>query len=68
MKRSVFFLSDRTGITAETLAHSLLTQFEDVEFKQHNLPFLDNVEKAEAAVETINQAAEDDGAPPLLFR
>lgn len=67
MKRSVFFLSDRTGITAETLGHSLLTQFEGVEFQRTTLPFLDSVERAQRAVERINRAAESDGAKPLLF-
>lgn len=67
MKRSVFFLSDRTGITAETLGHSLLTQFEGVEFQKTTLPFLDSLEKAHQAVKRINQAAADDGVKPLLF-
>lgn len=67
MKRSVFFLSDRTGITAEALGHSLLTQFEEVEFEQTTLPFIDTREKAQQAVERINHAARSDGARPLLF-
>lgn len=67
MKRSVFFLSDRTGITAEILGHSLLTQFEGIEFEQHNMPFIDNSEKVEKAILQINQAASEDGVRPLLF-
>lgn len=67
MKRSVFYLSDRTGITAEMLGHSLLTQFEGIDFQQTTLPFIDNAEKAHAAVEAINQAYIDDGVKPLLF-
>lgn len=67
MKRSVFFLSDRTGITAETLGHSLLTQFEGVEFRKVTLAFLDSLDKAHQAVERINQAAESEGCKPLLF-
>jgi len=67
MKRSVFFLSDRTGITAETLGHSLLTQFEGVDFEQVILPFLDSAEKARQAVIRINEAADRDGCKPLLF-
>jgi regulator of PEP synthase PpsR (kinase-PPPase family) len=46
IKRTVFFVSDGTGLTAEALGHSLMTQFEDVEFKQIRIPFLDNVAKA----------------------
>ena len=38
----LFFVSDGTGLTAEALGHSLMTQFEDVEFKQIRIPFLDN--------------------------
>ena len=67
MKRSVFFLSDRTGITAETLGHSLLTQFEGIQFESVNLPFLDTLDKARRAVEQINRAADRDGHSPLLF-
>lgn len=67
MKRTVFFLSDRTGITAETLGHALLTQFEGVEFQQTSWPYLDSEEKARQIVERINQAAVDDGCKPLAF-
>jgi len=67
MKRSVFFLSDRTGITAEMLGLSLLTQFEGVEFDHAILPFLDTAAKAEQAVQEINKAAAQQGTRPLLF-
>ena len=67
MKRSVFFLSDRTGITAETLGHSLLTQFEGIEFRQSIVPFIDTEEKARQAVQRINQAHAEDGERPLIF-
>ncbi|HYW91679.1 MAG TPA: pyruvate, water dikinase regulatory protein [Gammaproteobacteria bacterium] len=66
-KRTVFFLSDRTGITAETLGHSLLTQFDNVEFDQVNVPFIQSEEKAIRTVEMINRAAREDGVRPLLF-
>ena len=45
-RRTVFFVSDGTGITAQMLGHSLLTQFEGVDFKQVTLPFIDSAEKA----------------------
>ncbi len=67
MKRTVFYLSDRTGITVETLAHSLLTQFEGVEFERINCPYLDTPEKAYEVVYRINEAAVRNGARPLLF-
>ena len=57
-KRSAFFISDRTGITAEMLGHSLLTQFEMVAFNEVTLPFIDTVAKAEATVRQINDQGE----------
>jgi regulator of PEP synthase PpsR (kinase-PPPase family) len=66
-KRTAFFVSDRTGITAEMLGHSLLTQFETVHFQEVTLPFVDSVEKAQDAVREINQRAEADGVRPLVI-
>ncbi len=66
-ERSVFFISDRTGITSENLGHSLLSQFEGIKFKRVRLPFLDTVEKAREAVAQINEASIFDGQRPLIF-
>jgi regulator of PEP synthase PpsR (kinase-PPPase family) len=66
-KRSAFFVSDRTGITAEMLGHSLLTQFDGVRFNEVTLPFVDSVEKAREAVERINQQGVEDGMRPLVI-
>ena len=49
-KRTVFFVSDQTGVTAETMGHSLLTQFDGHEFNAVTLPFISTVDKAEEAV------------------
>jgi regulator of PEP synthase PpsR (kinase-PPPase family) len=65
-ERSVFFVSDGTGITAETLGHSVLTQF-NFTYRQVRLPFIDDVFKARAAVERINLAAQVDGLRPIVF-
>jgi len=65
-KRTVFFISDRTGITAETLGRSLLTQF-NVELEEVSLPFIDRPDRAEAAVRQINEAALNGGLPPIVF-
>ena len=54
--RTVFFISDRTGITAEALGNSLLTQFPEIEFKRVNLAFIDTQAKAQSAVSLINDA------------
>lgn len=67
MKRSAFFISDSTGITAETLGQSLLAQFDNIEFDRTVLPFVDTEEKARQAVGRINDASERDGAPAIIF-
>jgi regulator of PEP synthase PpsR (kinase-PPPase family) len=64
--RTVFFVSDGTGITAETFGHAVLTQFE-LRFKQIRLPFIDTLEKAHEAVGKINAAGEQDGARAIVF-
>jgi [pyruvate, water dikinase]-phosphate phosphotransferase / [pyruvate, water dikinase] kinase len=66
-KRTVFFVSDRTGITAEMLGHSLLTQFENIAFERTTLPFIDTPEKAVQVAERINRAAADDGTRTIVF-
>lgn len=67
MQRHVFFVSDGTGITAETLGNSLLTQFEGVEFRKVTLPFVATAEKARTTVDYINHLADSDGTKPLVF-
>lgn len=64
--RTVFFVSDGTGITAETFGHSVLTQF-DLKFKQIRLPFVDTVDKAHDAVRKINDAFQREGNRPIVF-
>jgi regulator of PEP synthase PpsR (kinase-PPPase family) len=64
--RTVFFVSDGTGITAETFGHSVLTQFE-LRFKEIRLPFIDTLEKAHDAVRRINDACGKDGKRPIVF-
>ena len=64
--RTVFFVSDQTGVTAETLGHSLMTQFEGQEFRPVTLPFVSSLDKAEEAVRRINRAA-DQGLRPIVF-
>ena len=66
-RRTVFFVSDRTGITAEMLGNSLLTQFEDFLFERQTIPFVDSPEKAAAAIAQINETAEREGKRPIVF-
>jgi len=65
-RRTVFFVSDGTGITAQMLGHSLLTQFEGVEFNQVTLPFIDSAEKAEECLARI-EAEGTNGSQPIVF-
>ncbi|HCA23730.1 MAG TPA: kinase/pyrophosphorylase [Pseudomonas sp.] len=67
MKRTAFFISDGTGITAETLGQSLLAQFENIQFSKLLRPYVDTVEKARDMVQQINAAAEKDAARPIIF-
>ncbi|MBI3569978.1 MAG: kinase/pyrophosphorylase [Gammaproteobacteria bacterium] len=66
-QRTIFFVSDRTGITAELLGKTLLTQFPGVEFHERTLPFVDTVEKAENALVEINNTAQREGQRPIVF-
>src|SRR3974390_887360 len=66
-KRTVFYISDRTAITAETIGHSLLTQFDHIQFEHITLPFIDTMEKAKGAVEKINEAGLRGKNRPLIF-
>ncbi|UCC15468.1 MAG: kinase/pyrophosphorylase [Gammaproteobacteria bacterium] len=65
--RTVFFVSDQTGITAETLGHSLMTQFDGLKFRSVTVPFIDSVDKAKKTVNRINLTAEVEGARPIIF-
>ncbi|MBX4298813.1 kinase/pyrophosphorylase, partial [Mycobacterium tuberculosis] len=59
--RTVFFISDGTGITAETLGHSLLTQFEGIRFRQVRIPFVTTLAQAQDCLAQIQEAAKRDG-------
>jgi [pyruvate, water dikinase]-phosphate phosphotransferase / [pyruvate, water dikinase] kinase len=63
----VFFLSNRTAITAETLGYSLLAQFPKVDFSSITIPFVDDKSKANKIVERINNEAEATGMRPIVI-
>lgn len=67
MKRTAFFISDGTGLTAEALGHSLLAQFEKIDFERVTIPYIDDLAKAREMVKRINQTEAADGARPLVF-
>jgi hypothetical protein len=64
--RTVFFVSDGTGITAETFGHAVLTQF-DLRFRQVRLPFIDTLDKAYEAARRINETFALDNQAPIVF-
>ena len=64
--RTVFFISDGTGITAETFGNAILAQFE-MKPRHVRLPFIDSVDKAHQVVRQINHTAELEGLRPIVF-
>lgn len=66
-RRTVFFVSDRTGITLEALGKTLLTQFPGIDFHKRILPFVDTDEKARAALAEINDTARADAQRPIVL-
>lgn len=65
--RRVFFISDRTGITTESLGGALLTQFTGLEFKREVLPFIDTINKAEQAIYKIKNCYYQDQTRPIVL-
>src|SRR5690625_725842 len=66
-ERTVFVISDSTGITAETFSHSVLSQFQQFQFNAVRIPFVDTVEKAQEVAERISACAQESGSKPLVF-
>ena len=67
-QRTVFFVSDGTGITAETFGNAILNQFEFQQPLRHvRLPFVSDMDKARQAVQQINQTADAEGKRPIVF-
>lgn len=64
--RTVFVISDGTGITAETFGTALMAQF-DITPRIMRIPFVDTVDKAHQAVRQINHSAEVEGKNPIVF-
>src|SRR5690606_39593746 len=64
---SDLFISDGTGITAETLGHSLLAQFDSIDFEQITIPYVNTESRALDAIARINKAAAADGHQPIVF-
>jgi len=65
--RLVFFLSNGTAITAETLGLSLLAQFPDHKFQTRTIPFIDTLEKAHAVAEEVNCGINEANQLPIVI-
>lgn len=66
--RTVFFVSESTGITAETLGQSLLSQFSQaVRFKTVYMPFINNPEKARELCHRLDGLTRTEGSRPIVF-
>jgi regulator of PEP synthase PpsR (kinase-PPPase family) len=65
--RTVFFVSDQTGVTAETMGHSLLTQFERSHYRFVTVPFVATPAQALDVVAQIDAAARESGLRPIIF-
>ena len=59
----MFFLSDSTGISAETMGNALLIQFPDLRFERRLIPFISTVEEARRVVAILDKAADGPVTP-----
>ena len=66
MRRTIFYVSDGTGITAETIGHSVLTQFDGIDFETFRIPFVDDEEKAHGAAARIRNVYTVSGVRPVV--
>lgn len=65
--RSVYFVSESTGITAEAYGHSLLSQFGESRFVTRYTPYINTCDKAQALANEIAHRAEAEGQKPIVF-
>ncbi|MFT6388064.1 MAG: regulator of PEP synthase PpsR (kinase-PPPase family) [Cellvibrionaceae bacterium] len=66
MNHIAFFISDGTGITAESLGHSLLSRFSGLQVDQITLPYINTEIRAKQVNQRINDSAETLDSPPLV--
>lgn len=65
--RAVYFVSNSTGITVETLGRSLLYQFSETQFESYSLRFIDSVSKAKEAVRVIDEHSKLSEIRPIIL-
>lgn len=66
-QRHAFIVSDRTGLTAEAMAQSLLSQFPSIEFSAKTCAFVDTAEKAREVITECQSIEQTSGFKPLVF-
>jgi regulator of PEP synthase PpsR (kinase-PPPase family) len=64
--RAAYFVSDSTGITAETLGSALLANFPGITFERRTVPFVDSIDAAKRLVGGIRRATKI-GRKPVIF-
>lgn len=67
-RRPAFFISDRTGLTSESMGEALLDQFQDLKFKRSTYPFVDTPEKARAIEESSKNCRANSITPLSVFQ
>lgn len=66
MARTVFFVSDQTGITVQTLGQALLAHFPKAAVERIDIPFIDSPDKAERVLARIRDVAATGERPIVL--
>jgi regulator of PEP synthase PpsR (kinase-PPPase family) len=66
IKRTAFFISDSTGITAGSLG-KLLEHFPLTEFTSIRLPFTDTIDRIDLAKKSIDETTIEDGVRPVVI-
>ncbi len=64
--RTIFCVSDHTGLTAANYAHSAISRFENVDAVYVMRPFADDIDKIDAVVSEIDAVAAT-GPRPIVF-
>ncbi|HRG62349.1 MAG: kinase/pyrophosphorylase [Neisseriales bacterium] len=64
--RSVFYISDQTGITTEKLGAALLGKFPQIEFRKESFPFADTPSKISQALIRVKNRFLTDGMKPII--
>ncbi|MCX8514137.1 MAG: kinase/pyrophosphorylase [Burkholderiales bacterium] len=65
--KCVFYISDRTGITTESIGNALLTQFPNIEFKKFFIPFIDSESRADNVLVKIYGKYLQYNDRPIIF-